>query len=58
MHDNTIYSNWLIKILNLLENNNVNRDTVETIATTLETITNRDVSGGYFINRISRFADS
>ena len=58
MHDNTIYSNWLIKILNLLENNNVNRDTVETIATALETITNRDFSGGYFINRISRFADS
>ena len=46
MHDNTIYSNWLNKILNPLENNNVNRGTVETIATTLETTTNRDFSGG------------
>ena len=53
MHDNTTNSNWL----NLLENNNVNRDTVETIATTLETTTDRDLSGGYFMNRINRFAD-
>ena len=58
MHDNTINSNWLNKTLNLLENNNVNRGTVETIATALETTTDRDFSGGYFMNRISRFADS
>ena len=38
----TTNSNWL----NLLENNNVNRDTVETIATALETTTDRDLSGG------------
>ena len=43
MHDNTNNSSWL----NLLENNNVNRDSAETIATTLETTTNRDFSGGF-----------
>ena len=53
MHDNTNNSSWL----NLLENNTVNKGTAETIATTLETTTNRDFSGGYFMNRIRRFAD-
>ena len=46
MHDNTINSNWLNKILYLLENYNVNRGTVETIATALEITTDRDFSGG------------